>query len=457
MSISRTATAGGICATNAVADRANLPAVEQLEAFECGRGVDGCRPPPSTGGIEAVALEGHVHAPPHPVEHGKKRAFEKGNGRRHGVVGSPIERYDRRLLCAQHEREKDRLEHEGRAPGTADYLVHITTGTHVAQICLFLLTESRHIPARLLQTSPLRRREGRGEARRGPGTFAIIDLDLSKYDRLASRFRKERAEGQSLLKAGIETRSAGFNALIERIEHVAITSRAPILLTGPTGAGKTKLAKRVFELKKSRRQVKGEFAEINCATLRGDAAMSALFGHTKGAFTGATSDRPGLLKKAHEGAVSRRDRRARQRRASHAPPCPRGEDVLPDGLGSGSYEQLSARRRDEPGPPRRDRQGSLSRRSLRAHHFAPDSSMISARHRRFELLTYGSGDPEEPKKTTKNRALGPWSVTPVCQFPLIPKLKPREQPPRPTAWELVLRGGAIPEGTGRRGRRPKPV
>ena len=35
-----------------------------------------------------------------------------------------------------------------------DYLVHITTGSHVAQICLFLLTESRHIPGRLLQTSP---------------------------------------------------------------------------------------------------------------------------------------------------------------------------------------------------------------------------------------------------------------------------------------------------------------
>ena len=40
-----------------------------------------------------------------------------------------------------------------------DYLVHITTGTHVAQICLFLLTETRHLPARLIQTSPPRRRE----------------------------------------------------------------------------------------------------------------------------------------------------------------------------------------------------------------------------------------------------------------------------------------------------------
>lgn len=180
-----------------------------------------------------------------------------------------------------------------------DYLVHITTGTHVAQICLFLLTESRHIPARLLQTSPGKRNDGGTR----PGTYAIIDLDLSRYDRLAARFRREQADARTLLKDGIATRNLAFNALIERIEKVALTSRAPILFTGPTGAGKTQLARRVFELKKSRRLVKGSFAEVNCATLRGDAAMSALFGHVKGAFTGAATDRAGLLRRAHEGMV----------------------------------------------------------------------------------------------------------------------------------------------------------
>ncbi len=39
-------------------------------------------------------------------------------------------------------------------PAREDYLVHITTGTHIAQICMFLLVESRHLPARLIQTSP---------------------------------------------------------------------------------------------------------------------------------------------------------------------------------------------------------------------------------------------------------------------------------------------------------------
>lgn len=89
--------------------------------------------------------------------------------------------------------------------------------------------------------------------------------------------------------------------MIDRIEQVAIRSKAPILLTGPTGAGKSHLARRIFELKEARHQLKGPFVEVNCATLRGDSAMSALFGHVKGAFTGAMSDRPGLLKSANGG------------------------------------------------------------------------------------------------------------------------------------------------------------
>jgi len=183
-------------------------------------------------------------------------------------------------------------------PEREDYLVHLTTGTHVAQICLFLLTEARYFPARVIQTAPPRK-----DTRGGPGTYSIVDLDLSRYDRIASRFSRERSEGQSFLKAGIDTRNASFNRLIERVEEVAKASRAPILLMGPTGAGKSQLAARIYELKKARRQIQGEFVPVNCATLRGDAAMATLFGHKKGAYTGAVSDRPGLLRKANGGLL----------------------------------------------------------------------------------------------------------------------------------------------------------
>ena len=184
-----------------------------------------------------------------------------------------------------------------------DYLVNITTGTHVAQICWFLLTEARFIPARLLQLSPPPRRRSPDDPVDIAGSHSIIDLDLSRYDAIATRFAAERDEATSFLKSGIATRNPAFNQMIDQIEKVAIRSRAPVLLTGPTGAGKSQLAKRIYELKKAQRQVSGNFIEVNCATLRGDQGMSTLFGHVKGAFTGAQAERAGLMIAADKGVL----------------------------------------------------------------------------------------------------------------------------------------------------------
>ena len=185
-------------------------------------------------------------------------------------------------------------------PEKEDCLIHLTTGTHVAQICWFLLNEANFIPARLLQTSPSR--EG-GRDAKASGRYEIIDIDLSKYDRLSTRFAQEQERTLDFLKSGIATKSKGFNKLIEQIELVAVNSKAPILITGPTGAGKSMLAGRIYDLRRSRAGMNGRFVEVNCATLRGDQAMSALFGHKRGSFTGAASDRPGLLKEADKGLI----------------------------------------------------------------------------------------------------------------------------------------------------------
>ncbi|RFA31391.1 transcriptional regulator [Alkalilimnicola ehrlichii] len=182
-------------------------------------------------------------------------------------------------------------------PQEERYLLHITTGSHVAQICWFLLCEANYIPAQILQTSPTR-----GE-RCAAGNHQIIDLDLSKYDLINSRFRNQHLEGTEFLKSGIATRNRAFNELIQQVEKVAIRSTAPILITGPTGAGKSQLAKRIYELKRKRSLIEGEFVAVNCATIRGDGAMSALFGHTRGAFTGAQHARQGLLSKANRGLL----------------------------------------------------------------------------------------------------------------------------------------------------------
>ena len=185
---------------------------------------------------------------------------------------------------------------------TEDYYLHITTGTHVVQICLFLLCETRAMPGVLLQSSPSI--GGRAAIRENPGgRIEIIDLEVAKFDRLAARFKARQARGASLLKAGIETRNPRFNAMIEELEHVASRSRDPLLLTGETGTGKTVLCQRLYELKRARQHLAGELVSVNCATLRGDIAMSVLFGHGKGAFTGAAEARAGLLRKADRGLV----------------------------------------------------------------------------------------------------------------------------------------------------------
>ncbi|MEM6307835.1 MAG: RNA repair transcriptional activator RtcR family protein, partial [Pseudomonadota bacterium] len=75
------------------------------------------------------------------------------------------------------------------------YHVHLTTGTHVAQICWFLLTESRHIPARLIQTGPPVTDDAAAR-------FDIIDLDLSRYNALQQRFDQLSREYSDQLKGG---------------------------------------------------------------------------------------------------------------------------------------------------------------------------------------------------------------------------------------------------------------
>jgi len=176
-------------------------------------------------------------------------------------------------------------------------LVHLTTGTHVVQICLFLLAESRVLPARLIQSVP----PAPGDL--PYGSSRIIDLTEARYDLLRRRFERRVKDDIARLKSGIATKNAEFNALMDEVERVAARSTQPVLLLGPTGSGKTLLARRIYEVRHGRGLVRGPLVEVNCATLKGDSAISALFGHAKGAFTGALTSRRGLLAMADGGVL----------------------------------------------------------------------------------------------------------------------------------------------------------
>ena len=176
------------------------------------------------------------------------------------------------------------------------YFLHITTGTHVAQICWYLLIDAHYLPAKIIQSSPTGKQQPEGE-------YRIIDLDLSRYAALTQRFEHEQSENWQQLKANIATKNAHFNQMIQEVELVATRSSAPILIMGATGVGKSQLAKQIYQLKKEKLHLSGRLIDVNCATLMGDSAMSALFGHQKGAFTGAMTARTGYLKSADQGVL----------------------------------------------------------------------------------------------------------------------------------------------------------
>jgi len=89
-----------------------------------------------------------------------------------------------------------------------------------------------------------------------------------------------------------------LDLMLEQIEKVACTELA-VIVTGESGTGKELVAREVHRLSGRR----GPFQAINCAALPGNLIESELFGYRRGAFSGATQDKLGLVKAAHGGTL----------------------------------------------------------------------------------------------------------------------------------------------------------
>ena len=90
---------------------------------------------------------------------------------------------------------------------------------------------------------------------------------------------------------------------MQQVEHLACRAGATelsVVITGETGTGKELVARTIHSL--SSRSGK-PFLAVNCGALRADLALSQLFGHRKGAFTGAHTDGVGLFEAAHGGTL----------------------------------------------------------------------------------------------------------------------------------------------------------
>jgi transcriptional regulator with GAF, ATPase, and Fis domain len=102
-------------------------------------------------------------------------------------------------------------------------------------------------------------------------------------------------------RLGIVGESEAMLAMFKKVLRAGALSDLPTLITGETGTGKELLAYAIHQLDPKRRE--GPFVAVNCGAISPGLAESELFGHRKGAFTGADRDRKGLIRSAHGGVL----------------------------------------------------------------------------------------------------------------------------------------------------------
>ncbi len=141
------------------------------------------------------------------------------------------------------------------------------------------------------------------------GAYDILEKPLDT-DRVLVLLRnafenRQLSEENARLRETIESRyeivgrSFGIRALLDRIEKVAATP-ARVLITGENGTGKELVARAIH---RQSTRAKKPFVEVNCAAIPSELIESELFGHMKGSFTGAVSDRAGKFEQADGGTL----------------------------------------------------------------------------------------------------------------------------------------------------------
>ena len=98
---------------------------------------------------------------------------------------------------------------------------------------------------------------------------------------------------------GMVARSEPMRALVDLARRIAVVDTT-LLITGESGSGKERIARLVHD---TSARAQGPFVAVNCGAITETLLESELFGHARGAFTGATHDRPGLFEAANGGTL----------------------------------------------------------------------------------------------------------------------------------------------------------
>ena len=172
----------------------------------------------------------------------------------------------------------------------AEVTFHLSPGTN-AMHAMWILVSKTRIPARLIESSE----------ERGVRTVTIpFDISAELIPMVGARLAD--------LTAGKPPELAAFSDIIHRSREMgrvleqaarAAAWHVPILIEGESGTGKELLARAIHDASKRT----GKFIAVNCGAIPTELVESTLFGHERGAFSGATEQRLGVFETAQRGTV----------------------------------------------------------------------------------------------------------------------------------------------------------
>ena len=127
---------------------------------------------------------------------------------------------------------------------------------------------------------------------------AIERLEMRRENEaMRKRFLTDTLENPEVFSQ-IITRNKQMRSIFQYLESIS-SSRQPVIITGESGVGKEEIANAVHKLSKR----KGELVSVNVAGIDDNAFADTLFGHSRGAFTGADKKRTGMIETAADGTL----------------------------------------------------------------------------------------------------------------------------------------------------------